>query len=212
MAMQEQVVAPELPTPLPTGKVTFEEFLAWLDEDVRAEWVDGEIELMTTPASLEHQVVGGFLYRLVAGFVEAGDLGTVLAPPFLVKLPLRPSGREPDLIFVAREHEARFQQTYLDGAPDLVLEMVSTDSVARDRGEKFAEYEAAGIPEYWLIDPDRRQADFYVMTERGLYQEASLDADGRLHSHVLPGFWIKPSWLWMRPLPPVATCLKDILE
>ena len=76
--------------------------------------------------------------------------------PFLVRLPdpLR-RGREPDLIFVRKERLPLLKPTYFDGAPDLVVEVASPESLGRDRGEKFVEYERAGVEEYWLIDPDR---------------------------------------------------------
>jgi Uma2 family endonuclease len=150
--------------------VSFEDFLAWAPDDAQAEWVDGEVLLMS-PASTEHQRLHGFLYRLIAAYVEARRLGEVLWAPFLMRLATRPSGREPDIIFVAGEHADRLKETYLDGPADLVVEIVSPDSDARDRGDKFVEYEAAGIPEYWLIDLPRQEAWFY---QRG--------GDGRYHA------------------------------
>ena len=59
---------------------------------------------------------------------------------------------------MATEHLDRLTDSHLSGPADLVVEIVSPDSLGRDRGDKFAEYEAASIPEYWLIDPVRQQA------------------------------------------------------
>ena len=72
-------------------------------------------------------------------------------------------GREPDILFIAREHLDRFRDTYLDGPADLVVEIISRDSRARDRGDKFYEYEQGGVREYWLLDYLRRQAEFYQL-------------------------------------------------
>jgi Uma2 family endonuclease len=182
--------------------VSFEEFLVWTDEDTHAEWVDGEI-IRTSPVSLEHQDLLDFLSRIVRAFVEAHQLGRVYFAPVLMRLPTRPSGREPDLLFVANEHVDRLRETYLDGPADLVVEIVSPDSDRRDRGEKSLEYEAAGIPEYWLIDPLRSEALFYVLGEDGRYHPGPVDADGFYHSTVLRGFRLRVAWLWQRPLPPV---------
>lgn len=184
----------------PPAPVSFEEFLAWTDEDTRAEWVDGEIILMS-PSSAEHQFVLGFLYKLVDGFVLAHQLGTVLFAPFLMRLANRPSGREPDLLFIATAHANRLRETYVDGPADLVVEIVSPESDARDRGEKLVEYEAAGIPEYWLLDPLRREAAFLQLGEDRRYHPAALDADGFYRSAQLPGFRLRVAWLWQRPLP-----------
>jgi Uma2 family endonuclease len=201
-------VAREVPVP-PSAPVSFEEFLAWVDEDTHAEWVDGRIVLMS-PSNADHQFIVGFLYRLLAHFLETRGLGLLLLAPFLMRLPSRPSGREPDLLFLSREHVDRFRDTYIDGPADLVVEIVSPDSGERDRGEKFAEYETAGVPEYWLLDPLRQDALFYVLGPDGRYRRGPLDADGFYHSTVLAGFRLKVTWLWQRPLPPVGTLVQEI--
>lgn len=195
-----------LSEPLPPGRMTYEEFLAWADEDTLAEWVDGEV-IVTSPASLQHQTVAGFLLQLVSLAVEAWQLGLVIPPPFQMKL--QRSGREPDLIHLAREHLDRLRPTYLDGPADLVVEIVSPESVGCDRGEKFTEYEAAGIPEYWLVDPQRRWAEFYRL-EGERYHMAFQGAERRYDSAVLPGFWLRVEWLWQDPLPPVLDVLRQL--
>ncbi len=68
--------------------------------------------------------------------------------------------------------------------------------MGRDRGEKFYEYEQAGIREYWLIDPQREQAEFYPLTPEGRYRLTLPDAEGVYRSAVLPGFWLRVAWLW----------------
>ena len=195
----------ERPTP-PRPPATFEQFLAWCDEDTRAEWVDGEVVLMS-PARLDHQDVLRFIARLVSAFVEAHGLGFVYFAPVLMRLPTRPSGREPDLLFVAGHHAHRLRDTYVDGPADLVVEIVSPDSEERDRVDKLGEYEAAGIPEYWLIDLPRREAVFYRRGQDGRYRSTALDPDGSYRSRVLPGFRLHVAWLWQRPLPRVADVL-----
>ena len=201
-------IARERPVP-PSAPVSFEEFLAWVDEDTPAEWVDGRIVLMS-PSNADHQLVSGFLYRLLAHFVETRSLGLLLFAPFLMRLSSRPSGREPDLLFLASEHLDRCRDTYLDGPADLAVEIVSPDSDERDRGEKFVEYESAGIREYWLVDPLRQDALFYVLGPDGRYHLGTIDAEGFYHSTVPAGFRLKVAWLWQRPLPPVAPLLREI--
>ena len=190
--------------------MSYEEFLEWLDEDTWAEWVDGEV-VMLSPASRLHQDVRDFLLTLLRAFVELHDLGVVLSAPFQVKLEEVRRGREPDLLFVAREHLDRLKDTYLDGPPDLVVEIVSPESVSRDRGEKFYEYAQAGVPEYWLIDPQIRWADFYRLEpEARRYRPAFGGEEGVYRSEVLPGFWLRVEWLWQDPLPPVDEALLEV--
>jgi Uma2 family endonuclease len=127
-----------------------------------------------------------------------------------MRLPEKPSGRLPDLLVILDEHKDRLGENYLDGPADIVIEIVSEESQARDRGEKFAEYEAAGIPEYWLIDPLRDHADFYRLNDQGRYTWVALDADGRFHSAVLPGLYLNPNWLWADELPNLAQTLEMV--
>jgi Uma2 family endonuclease len=185
--------------------MTYEEFLDWTDEDTHAEWVDGEV-VIKSPASRQHQQIVFFLAQVVGLYAERHRLGTVLIPPFQISLPRR--GREPDLLFVAQEHLDRLQEMYLDGPADLVVEIVSAGSVALDRGEKFYEYEEAGIAEYWLIDPLRERAEFYQLDARGRYCLVTPDADGIYRSRVLEGFWLRVAWLWQPP--PVWDALREL--
>lgn len=123
---------------------------------------------------------------------------------------LEQSGREPDVLFVAETHRDRLRPTYLDGAADLVIEILSPESIGRDRGDKFYEYERACIPEYWLVDPETQRAEFYQLDAQGRYQLAPLDANGIYQSSVLPGFWLEVAWLWLDPLPSVERTLLEV--
>ena len=146
----------------PPGKMTYEEFLAWADEDTWAGWVNGKV-IILTPASKRHQDLATFLAALRRFYVEVRRLGRVLTAPFQMKLGPDLPGREPDIVFIAREHLDRLKNTYLDGPADLVVEIISPDSRSRDRGAKFYEYEQGRVREYWLLDDLRRQAEFYQL-------------------------------------------------
>lgn len=193
--------------PTNTVRLTYDEFLNWLDEDTLAEWVDGVI-VMTSPASLRHQIIANFLAELLGAYVRLHALGRVVSAPFQMKV--GQSGREPDVLFVANAHLDRFQPTLLDGPADLVVEIVSPESAGRDRGDKFYEYEAAGIPEYWLIDPRTERAEFYQLNARGAYQLVAPGADGVYHASAAPGFWLREAWLWEDPAPAIEDALLDI--
>ena len=71
------------------------------------------------------------------------------------------------------------------------------------------EYEAAGVKEYWLIDPQKRTANFYLLGEDGLYHEVIV-GDGIYRSAVLDGLWIRIEWLWQDPTPPLLDVLSRI--
>lgn len=180
--------------------MSFEDFHDWLDEDKRAEWVDGEIIEMS-PSNLGHQDILSFLHLWVGIFVDRFRLGRLYLPPTLMHLPSRPSGREPDLMFVANEHLDRLTRTYVNGPADLVVEIVSPDSIVRDGRDKLAEYEQAGIPEYWIIDELRDEARFYVLGSDKKYRRVPVGEDGIYTSAVLTGFRMRVEWLWRQPLP-----------
>jgi Uma2 family endonuclease len=190
-------------------RMTFDEFMAWDPETGRAEWVNGEV-ILVAPAAAEHQDLVVFLIWLLADYIVPRRLGRLFSAPFLMRLPNRPSGREPDLLFIAAEHADRVKSTYRDGPADLVIEVLSPDSERRDRVDKLQEYEAAGIPEYWLFDPLRKDAFFFLLGEDGRYHLSVADQDGIYCSRVLDGFRLKVDWLWRRPLPALANALAEL--
>jgi Uma2 family endonuclease len=198
--------------PVARREMTYGEFLAWANEDTLAEWVAlpgekvGEV-VMTSPASDQHQNLADFLIAVLRPYVESHGLGWVRSAPFQMKLA---HGREPDLLFVATEHLDRLREAFLDGPADLVIEIVSPESVSRDRGEKFYEYEAGGVREYWLIDPLRQVAEFYRLGERGHYGVALAGREGVYRSEVLAGFWLRVEWLWQEPLPKTLDVLREL--
>lgn len=188
----------------PEPPVSYEEFLDWADEDVHAEWIDGEIHVMA-PASSTHQRLVRFLSTVLSVWLEERGAGDVLTAPSQMKLE---RGREPDLLVVRAENRGRIRETHLDGPADFVVEVVSSESGSRDRGEKFYEYEDAGIPEYWVLDPQREQLEVYrLQGER--YHVGFMGQDGRVGVDVLNGFWIEAEWLWQEDLPAVLDVLRQ---
>ena len=188
-------------------KMSYEDFLAWSDEDTHAEWVDGEVIIHMPPKNV-HQTTLGFLYQLLGLFASLLDLGKVLTAPFEVKLKPDGSSREPDILFVAKENLDRLTEDRLIGPADLIIEIISTDSVRRDRDDKFKEYQQARVREYWIIDPrpDKQRADFYRIDEKGDYALFATEDDERIESQTLPGFWLHPTWLWQADsLDPLTT-------
>jgi Uma2 family endonuclease len=187
-------------------RMTEEEFDAWCTPDVRAEFVDGEVIVMS-PVLAVHNHIFQFLSKLLGMYLEFRPGGTVYGSEFLVRL--RPGLRRvPDLFFLADGEEGREQPGYLEGAPDIAFEIVSEDSIDRDWRQKFLEYEASGLKEYWIIDPAHQAVRLYRLVE-GRYVAVPVEND-RLGSGVLPGFWIKPEWLWQRPHPSIMSCLREM--
>ena len=149
------------------------------------------------PQSHDHARKGSILFALLQLFVEERGGGLVVPDGFAQRLDVG-TVRVPDVAYFRPESIERVKPTFSEGGADLVIEIVSTDSQVRDRGEKFVEYERAGVEEYWIVDPIRRSAEFYRLAE-GLYRPVLPDAEGRAHSSALPGFWIRVEWPWSPP-------------
>jgi Uma2 family endonuclease len=190
--------------------MTFEEWLKLDYEGGLSEWVDGEARLYMS-ATAEHQVIIGFLQTLLNVYAAVRGVGRVMAAPYAMEAVTGGRGREPDLMFVAMANLHRLQSSHLHGPPDLVIEVVSDDSVTRDREDKFTEYASAGAGEYWVIDsrPGHQQADFFVL-ESGALRRVEPGEDGIYHSTVVEGFWLRVAWLWESPKP-VAAALQELL-
>jgi len=132
--------------PSPVTRLTYEEFLTQYD-GTHAEWEDGEI-IVLSPVSRHHQAIGGFLLTILSQYVTANALGEVFCAECQMRLHAQKTGREPDILFVSTANLSRIQPNYLDGPADLAIEIISPQSVRRDRDTKFREYEQAGVGEY----------------------------------------------------------------
>ena len=203
-----QTLAVELDgEPVPGLRMTEKEFEAWCDEDTRAEWVDGEVILMS-PANDGHVDLNAWLISLLRFITEADDLGLVRFDMF-VRLAARKTRRIPDVFFVSRGRQSILKRTLLDGAPDIAIEIVSPDSEARDWRDKYLDYEKSGVREYWIIDPNAQRVEAYLLGRDKKYHRIKETA-GRIHSKVIRKLHIRPQWLWKSPLPKVASVLKEL--
>lgn len=188
-----------------------EEFLRWEHPGI-AEWVNGEASLMVV--TNEHQRIVNFLIQLIGIFCRVFDLGIVRSAPYAMRAVPGGNIREPDLMFIATANRDRVRREVLDGPADLVVEVVSEESVARDYDDKFTEYQSAGVQEYWIIDPrpNRRRASFFQRDAQGRLQPALVDANDVYRSSVLSGFWLKLEWLWQTdPEPDALAALTEII-
>lgn len=189
--LRETIVDYEIRIPM-----SYREYLSAFDEDVHAEWVQGEAVIFMSAAT-RHQIVVTYLIKLLGIYVEFFRLGELLSAPYEMKVSAESNAREPDILFVKSENTHLLEEQRLAGAADLVVEVISPESVKRDNEDKFSEYEAAGIQEYWIIDPrpEHQSVEVWTLDENGQYQSQPV-VNGRYHSTVLSGFWLDPKWLW----------------
>jgi Uma2 family endonuclease len=188
--------------------ITFERFYEMVEENVKADLLDGQI-IRDSPAIPRHGRTVSWLNKVLGLYVEKLDLGEVLGATTTLRF-TKYQGPEPDVFFISKRRQGIVGEQYVDGPPDLCIEVISKSSRKIDRGRKFVLYADHGVKEYWIIDPLRNTVEFYKNQE-GEWAEIKPDKKGRLHSKVLPGFWLKPEWLTAHPLPPVLETLQEIL-
>jgi len=186
--------------------ITFEKFLEIAPESKKADLLDGRI-VRDSPAVPEHGLINSWLTTLLHVYVEQHGLGKILIPTTTVRLS-EYQAVEPDVFFVSKERTHIIGEKYIDGAPDLCVEIISKSSRKHDRGRKFVLYAEHGVKEYWIIDPLLDKAEFFE-NQNGVWQAMLPDEQGRLYSKALSGFWLKPEWLQGEP-PPVLPILKEI--
>jgi Uma2 family endonuclease len=183
------------------------QFLDWLEPGVHADLVNGNI-FMHSPVSLRHADVVHFLARLMGDYVEEFSLGKIFHDVVAVRLGPRDTFL-PDLLFLSNEQVGRLGTSHVDFAPLLVIEVLSPATAKRDLKEKFSAYEAHGVQEYWVIDPDKAEHRFY--RRAGEYLDPVEGDPERIESSGVPGFWIRKKWLAdASALPSVAACLAEL--
>ena len=169
----------------PQGEWSEEEYLA-LDTNRQVEYSDGHIAVSEMPTAL-HQLIAAFLYRMLFSFVDARALGIVLPAAYPVRL-REGKYREPDVLFISSANAARLHNEYSDGA-DLVIEVVSSNR-QHDLVRKRREYALAGIPEYWIVDPEL-EAITVLSLDGDRYMEHGVFVRGAIvSSKLLAGFTV----------------------
>jgi Uma2 family endonuclease len=172
----------------PRGQWTEEEYFA-LKTNRFVELSDGCLEVHAPP-TLSHQLLCANLYGLLSAFVSAEDLGTVLFGALPVRL-WRGKIREPDVVFMRKEHAHRMGEEFWKGA-DLVMEVVSDDpeSRRRDLEIKRRDYARARIPEYWIIDPQKERILVLRLSSKRYVVHGEFTRGEVAASHLRPGFTV----------------------
>lgn len=174
------------------------------------EWVEGVVIRMS-PASLKHNELLNYLYSFFRYYFKLRPIGKVISQPFPLHLPAFPRRRrEPDLMIVLNSSAAEVRETVVEGIPEICIEIVSPESGQRDHGEKFIEYEAGGVPEYWVLDPIRKDARFYRLNNDQVYIPQPLDLQGNYRTPALPDLAIHIPSLWEDDLPDAETMVSAI--
>jgi Uma2 family endonuclease len=168
-------------------KTTYADYVK-IDDNNRYEVFNGELRMVPAP-STDHQFISRDLEILVWNFVSQKGLGEVLDAPVDVVFDDE-EVYQPDLVFIKRDRQGIIKRDAIHGVPDLIMEIVSPSSVFYDTVEKKEIYRKYGVNEYWLVFPDEKAIEVFVL-ENGEYQEfCRFKKNGCVASKILEGLKI----------------------
>lgn len=187
--------------------VSYEDYLSE-NYGTHVEWVNGVVIEMS-PLKPEHGRLNSFLEFLLTYFLDRTSGGVVHRDPVVMRCKPGMPGRQPDLQVILPDRMHFIQENEVAGPANLVIEIVSPESGARDRGEKHEEYERGGVQEYWILDSQRKESLFYVRGDDELFH-LKLPVDGVYTSSVLPKLKLKVDILWQEKLPTMTEIIRMV--
>lgn len=175
-------------------KLTSEQFLkVTAPEDLAFELSEGDIVVLTKPG-VSHQEIVGRLFIRLARYCQETGWGRILVDVLVRLAP--DTTRAPDISGVHQGRLGIIGEARLDGGPDLAIEVHSSNRL-EDVGPKFAEYQAAGVRWYWMIDPVSRTLHAYSLGANGVYALEWQGRDGDVfHPNGMPGLALSLQELW----------------
>jgi Uma2 family endonuclease len=183
--------------------------------EMHCEWVDGVVIKMS-PVVDKHDAICRFLAHLLDAYIELNPIAELRQDPFVMRYQFEADGkvkkrnREPDLQIISKDNPNTLNPSFMDGAADIVIEVVSLESVERDYGIKYHEYETIGVREYWIIDPLKKEARFYRLNDKKAY--VLQEVEDTYTSPLLPRLKIQVPIFWQQNLPKTIEVAKMVTE
>jgi Uma2 family endonuclease len=180
---------------VPRTVLTYEHYLELPNDGRRYEIIEGELYVSPAPTT-RHQYVSMSLSARLFGHVRHRRLGRVLTAPCDVVLE-QPSVVQPDILFVSRERRQIITGPNIQGAPDLVVEIISPSSTKTDQETKRDLYAKHGVPHYWVVEPMEEWVRAYELGPDGLYElVAEGHRDEQFSAPPFPDLVIPLGELW----------------
>ena len=174
--------------------LTYADYAALPDDGQRYEILDGELAVTPAPGRRHQQIVGE-LFIVLHAHVKTRGLGQVFVSPFDVILD-DTSVVEPDIVYVARDRLGIVAERGVEGAPTLAIEVISPSTRARDRDAKRELYARHGVPFFWIVDPETRSIDAYVLRSGAYVVEGQAAGADSLRAEPFPDLAIPAAALW----------------
>ncbi|MEM1137578.1 MAG: Uma2 family endonuclease [Bacteroidota bacterium] len=168
-------------------------YYSLVHENIKAEFINGTI-IYQSPVKAKHWKISSKLSSRLIRHVEDESLGLVAVEKAMISLTR--NDYEPDICFWKKEIAERFSDDQMQfPAPDFIVEILSPSTEKLDRNEKFIDYSAHGVVEYWIVDPEAKAIEKYVNSD-GVYQLVEKVKQGNLNSEVVKGFFIEITLLF----------------
>lgn len=177
----------------PELKFTYHDYLL-LPEDKQYELIDGNLCMVPAPTPY-HQAMAGRIEFELRLFLKERRVGEVLGAPCDVYLS-QYDVVQPDILYISSDRLGIIKDAYIGGAPDLVVEIVSSSSRERDREVKRKLYARYGVREYWVVDPEARSIGVLTRQEGSLKNFQTFMAPDLLRSPLLAGFQLQLSMIF----------------
>ena len=174
--------------------LTYHEYVLFPKDRNRREILEGELFVTPSPRFL-HQKISYRLSLLLGNHIEPHRLGTLLTAPMDVVLSLH-NIVQPDLLFIATGREKIITDDNIQGAPDLIIEIISPASASEDRIHKHQVYARYGVRHYWIIDADNRLLEAYQLRGRRYRLVGKFSAADTFHPSLFPGLSLNLAELW----------------
>ena len=175
--------------------LTFADYVALPNDGKRYEIHDGELSVTPAPGRMHQRVVLRLAMALDA-HVTAHTLGEVNIAPFDVVLS-DPTTVQPDILFVAGDRAAAFSDRGFEGAPTLVVEVLSPSTARIDRNIKLQLYARHAVPYYWIVDPGARTIDVHCLTASAYGAPERFGGDLLADLPPFPGLTLDPATVWV---------------
>jgi len=172
-------------------KLTWDDIKDWPEDAGRTEIVDGELVASPTPAT-RHQRICTLLGVEIFLFVRQNNLGEFLSSPMHVIL-AQHVHYEPDLCFIAKHRQDIVKEKFIDGPPDLIIEVISESNRTHDTVVKFQHYAQYGVGEYWLVDPRDNEISTWRLEDNEYVLLGRARPGDRVATKVLSGLELDPS-------------------
>ncbi|MDL1956170.1 MAG: Uma2 family endonuclease [Candidatus Desulfofervidus auxilii] len=169
-------------------KYTYEDY-AKLPEGAPYQLINGELIITPAPTPY-HQYISGNIYSILKEFVEKNNLGQVYYSPIDVYFE-ETETYQPDIIFISKERLNIIKETKIEGAPNLIIEILSPATAYYDLRKKFKVYEKHGVKEYWIVDPEEKSIEIYINEKQKFILVETKNKTGTIKSQLLKNFEIE---------------------